>query len=365
MLVIIYWSIVLINIIAFLSGKNIKFVSIPSAVFLMLFVMGKRYNGISRIGADYYNYDYHYEHLDDYDTIEIGYKFINAIGNHFSLPFEVFYMIVVASIVLLLLISVIKLSGNVHLFLISYLIYFDMVTIDLIRNQCAIAIIMVLVFSSLYKHRNFVPGLVVASSFHISYTLYFLPFYLTKKKNKIFAKKWLKFSMIILICFAALGSISIIKPIIIFFISMFPGGGEKYEGYLETNARFSFLLPVTIYFIMLLGIRYWQRNCIEKYKDEKKRFYADYLYRFSLFCSMFLVFTLLNLHLYRYVRDVTLIGIIFMGINSSDMFSNFQKRCVLLSYVLAISIGWFFFDVIAKGYLVDYVTDFYINVILN
>ena len=364
MLVIIYWSIVLINIIAYLTGKNIKLVSIPSAIFLMLFVMGKRYNGISRIGADYYNYDYHYEHLDEYDTIEVGYKFINQVGNYFGLPFETFYMIVTASIIVLLLLSVIRLSSNAHLFLVAYLVYFDMVTIDLIRNQCAIALLMLLVFSFLYKRRNFLPGLLLVCTFHISFFLYLIPFYLTKFKTTLNAKKWLRIILIIFIAVAALGSISFIKPLINYILSFIPSG-DKYEAYLETNARFSFLLPVFMYFIQLSGIKYWKKNCIDKYNDNKKKFYADYIYRFILFCSFFIIFPLINVHLYRYVRDVTLIGIIFMGINTTGKYSNFNKRFVVLSYTLAITLGWFFFDVIAKGYIVDYVSDFYINVILN
>ena len=362
-LAVVYWGIVLLNIIAFLTGRHIKWISIPTALFLILFVMGKRPVGDFMIGLDYYTYENIYNNIYDYFTLDFGYRLVNVIGNALSLPFETFYMVVLAAIIIILIIAVVRLESNLHLFLVSYLIYFDMITIDLIRNQCAIAILILFTFSSLYKKKKFWPGWLLASTFHTSFYLFSIPFYLTQTKSIFIARKW----MITVIVFCALiyitGTIDIIKSLLNFILSFFSGAEDRYAHYMAVNAKHSFILPFFVYFIVLYGLRFWKQKCINR-NDERMLYYAEYVYKFALFCSIFLVLTFIDVHLYRYTRDLSLIGIIFMGVNMTGKSTRFNERFVIMFCTLIITFGWFFFDVIVKGYFAEFATTFYMNVIL-
>lgn len=365
LLIYLYWSLVLLNIIAFLIGRNVKWLSAISSLFLILFVMGKRPSGDVAIGRDYGNYELMYNYIQSYSLVDMGYKYINIVGHWFSLSFENFYMVVVALIILILILSVIRIGGNLHLFIVSYLIYFDMITIDLIRNQCAIALFTLFVFTTYYKNRRFWPGWLLASTFHVSFYLYLVPLYLSKKKSIKLAKQFLFFVLSLCTILFLTGTVDVIKPFITLLLSVSDSASQRYSEYLGVNARFSFLLPFFVYFVLLMALIYWKKLNERLTNDPRILFYCNYIYKFSLFCSIFLVLTFLNLHLYRYIRDLTLLGIMFMGINTTREYMNIGKRSAILAFTLIICFSWFYFDVIVKGYFFDYASTFYINEILN
>ena len=171
--------------------------------------------------------------------------------------------------------------------------------------------------------------------------------------------------LLVFVFFFLTGTINIIKPLLSFLFSFLGAAEDRYAEYLNVNARLSMLLPLFVYIVTIIGIKYWRSNCINKQSDDESIFMADYVYKFALLCSIFLVLTFLSIQCYRFIRDLSLIGIIFMGINTSYKCSKLSTRFVVLLFMLAISFGWFYFDVIVKGYFPDYVGFFYQNELLN
>lgn len=370
-----YYSIIVINALIFLVGRKNRLISIPSAIFLILFLMGKRFAD-NFIAYDLRNFANTYDNLENYSTLEIGYKFINQVANEFNLPFESFYMILVASIVLLFLISVKKIGGNLHIFIMSYMIYYVLVTMDQLRNQSALALFMFLLFPLFYYKNRILQKrglwyvficLAVASMFHVSFLLYIVPLYLCCKKEDSFLMKWMIVMVLLYFTMMITSSNDLLKPFLISMIDNSDYAQDKYGGYLENRTSLSSFASLIIYLVLLFSVyRLKMKNKISSdFSNEFSVKIIDSYYKFVLAASFFLPFLLIDAVYYRYIRDVTFIGIAYLGINSVSFQTNFLRRLETLSYTLAISIGWFVFDIVIKGYTYDYIMFFFDNEIIK
>ena len=364
-----YYGIIVVNTIAFLLGRKIKLIYIPSAFFLILFVMGKRFNG-SAIAYDLESYKNRFENVDEISTLEIGYKLLNVIGNNIlNLSFETFYMILVAIIIITILVSVNKIKGNYHLLLLCWFIYYVNISMDQLRNQSALAVMMVSIFplcySSKYNVRKVLLFLALASTFHISFVLYAVPLFLTYKKDIGYAVRWFVFFMAVYLILMFSSSTSFFESIISMFVSK-AGDTDKYDAYVGSHTSLSSLASVSIYVIILLSIYLLKKDNI-KYIGERNNYFCDNInlfLSFLLFSSILLPFLLVNAAFYRIVRDLSFIAIIYLGINSTKETSCLIKRIKILMFSLAISIGWFIFDIIIKGHFLDYSLYFFENELL-
>lgn len=366
----IYFGLILLNIFIYITGKEIKAVSYPSALFLILFAMGKKYDG-SMIGYDYTNYQHKYENILDYNTAEIGYKFTNLIGNSFGLPYEVFYMIFISTLLILIFVAVIRIGGNIHFVVSAYLLYFVLVTIDLQRNQFALAILLITIFplvsEKIKSIRRVILGIIAASLFHISFAMYIVPFLLAYRYPIKKAWNFLIAMLVLIFVLKITSSASLLEPILSYFTSSNDYASERYEKYFAHTANLSFFAPLAIYMVLIGSLVYWRKKIVEKpiFKPNRIRIEADYIMRFMLYSSMFVTLTTMNAIMYRYVRDVSFIGIIYLSIYSKVKYSSINSRMLLTLSMVAMSIGWFIFDIVIKGYWIDYLSHFFNNDILN
>lgn len=364
----IYYSILLLNAVVFLTGKKFKLISIPSALFLILFVMGKRFDN-SFIAYDLDNYQLRYENTTGFGTLELGYDLINNIGIFFGLSFEQFYMILVAITMIAIFIAVIRIGGNLHLFIVSWMIYFVLISMDQLRNQSALAVMMISVLPFITnkekKLRKEILFLVIASLFHVSFFLFLIPLLLTYKGGEKFAKKWFIGSICVFFVLMATSSISVIDSILSYLAGS-SQNAEKYEGYVGSRTVMSSLGLLGFYLFTLFSL-YFARRHNNAYRGLSHRFSyenIDKFYTFMLYSSCLLIFLLVNSAFYRIPRDLSFIAIAYYGLNTTVKTSNLTYRLLILSTVVMISIGWFIFDIVIKEYIVDYYLHFFDNVIL-
>lgn len=370
-LAILYFGIALINALYFLSGKKNNVVALLSCAFYILFVIGKRYDG-SFIAWDLGNYQVSYSDWADKQTVEIGYKFLCIFANSFKLQFETFYMLLAATYLTAIFYFTKKIGGNLHLVLVAVMLYFVLVHFDQLRNQCAFAIMLMMVFpiSGQFNKKRIITaygGLLLASLFHISFIFYFLPLFMCFRYKTKTAWIFLATMIVLVILVKATSSIGVLDTIIQNFIASSDYTSERYEKYTESNANLSFLAPLSIYTVLLCALIYWNKYIIHnKYsRPLKKNVDSDLIVNFLLFASVFVLLTTVNSVMYRYVRDVSFLIIIYLGINSAGKLSLFKNRLVIFSATIAVCVGWFVFDIFLKGYWLDYLTHFFINDIIE
>lgn len=363
-----YYSILLLNAVVFLTGKKIKLISIPSAVFLILFVMGKRYNN-SFIAYDLDNYQIRYESTTGFGSLEIGYDLINYIGNIFGLSFDQFYMILVAIIMITIFIAVIKIGGNTHLFIVNWMIYFVLISMDQLRNQSALALFMIAVLPFINNKeknlRNEVFYLVLASLFHFSFIFFIIPLILTYKGGEKLRKNFFIVAISFFFVLIATSSTSLMDNILS-YIAGSSQDAEKYERYVGTRTVMSSIGSLGIYFLSLFTLYVAKKHSVNYKGDDHFYRYENIekYYTFMMYSSCLLIFLIANATFYRIPRDLSFISIAFCGIYTTAKSSSFTYRLFVLFTTAIISSGWFIFDVVIKDYLLDYYLYFFDNVIL-
>ena len=368
---IIYYSVALLNAFYFLIGKRNDIIAFLSCAFYILFVIGKRYDG-SFIAWDLGNYQVSYGNMAEYQTAEIGYKYLCIFANAFKLKFETFYMILASSYLTAIFLFVKRIGGNLHLVVFAAMLYFVLVHFDQLRNQTAFALMLFIVFplnSQLTQRQKILSiiGVFFSSIFHISFVLYTIPLVLSfvcRKKNA-----WFFFAVMIflLIIVKATSSIGILDSVLQDFISSNDYTSQRYEKYTESNANLSFLAPLSIYLVLLCALLYWNKYVMKSGIIISKKRYVDceMFVKFILFSSIFVLLTTVNSVMYRYVRDITFIMIMYLGINSTGKLSKLKDRFVIFSATTAVCIGWFVFDIFLKGYWLDYLSNFFTNEIFE
>lgn len=368
-LAVVYFGIVLLNAILFLVGRKSNIVAVLSCIFYILFVIGKRYDG-SFIAWDLGNYEASYGEMAGFQTLEIGYKGLCLLANSFHLSFESFYMILASSYLMVIFLFVRKIGGNLHLVIIACMLYFVLCHFDQLRNQCAFAALLLLVFpiSQEFKRKQIVisfVGVIIASLFHISFLLYAIPLFLAFKLDHRKAKGFLMTMLALIVLIKATSSLGIVDSIIQDFISSSEYTADRYGKYTESNANLSFIASVAIYLVLLYSLAYWNKNVVHKQNCIlKHNVDSDLFLRFFLFGSFFVLLTSVNSVLYRYPRDLSFLTMMYLGIGSVGKFSHLKDRLVIFSGTFAACVGWFIFDILLKGYWLDYLAHFFINDIL-
>ncbi len=331
--------------------------------------MGKRFDE-SFIGYDLRNYQKHYEDVSGLSNLEFGYKFFNILGNYLGLSFEEFYMILVAVVMITIIISVIKIGGNLHLFLVGWYIYFVLISMDQLRNQSALSIMMLTVLPFVTDKekplRKELLLLFVSSLFHFSFVFYAIPIILSYKKNSKFAYRFFVI-FIALFVFLLLSSYTSVLDSVLTLLSNSSSDAEKYERYIGTRSKLSPFLSLGIYLLSLCSVFFVMKTnrknggLNNRYAYENLKKYLN----FMLFSSCLLLFLIVNATFYRIPRDLSFISMAYIGIKSIGKQSSFSSRLVVLTVTLIISLGWFFFDIIIKDYYLDYYLNFFNNVIIN
>lgn len=360
---IIYYLIIVINSICFLSKRKSTIIIVISSIFIILFVMGKRYNG-SAISYDLGNYALAYDNPTSIQ--DFGFKALCMLSKKAGLTFENFYMATTCICLIIQFSFVSRVNGNFHLFVIAYMLYFILCPIDQMRNMCAFS-----VFLQLFpiQRRNKTLEIIrticivlLSSCFHLSFILFLIPLLSIEINNKRKVSiAFLVTMLLLIILFFFSKNVSIIQDLSRYFITLFLGDtGDKYLEYTNTITKFGFFIPICIYSFLIIELKeiYDKTDSTTNTKTGFTKFF-----RFSIFSCCFYPLLLLNVATYRFFRDLSLIGIVYLSSQIKNL-QNKNSRIKILLSVVIISLSWFAFDIIIKGYWKDYVDYFFLNEIL-
>ena len=196
-------------------------------------------------------------------------------------------------------------------------------------------------------------GIIAASLFHISFAMYIVPFLLAYRYPIKKAWNFLIAMLVLIFVLKITSSASLLEPILSYFTSSNDYAAERYEKYFVHTANLSFFAPLAVYMVLIGSLVYWRKNIIEKPILNTNRIQVE------------VTLTTMNAIMYRYVRDISFIGIIYLSVYSKANYSSINSRMLLSLSMVAMSIGWFIFDIIIKGYWIDYLEHFFNNDILS
>ena len=374
MLLIVYYAFIIINSLIYVYKKESKFFGYISMIFVILFVAGKRYDG-SAISYDLYNYIVRYTNAENLTNVEYGFKFINTLALRLGLSFESFYVCLTVICLILIFRTVIKLNGNVHLFCVGYMIYFILCPIDQLRNLCAFTCFFTafpLINEKRKKHRIWLlTHIVAAGAFHITYLLYSIFLIVDISSIKKNYKPIFKMMLFTTIFVVATNTVSAVSNLVAKFLAFFMYLGDRYTRYTLTQVALGFLAPIAIATFAGFALYRWRHIHGIHSQDTSNNSEAilitnaNTITNILLVSSCFFPLLLLNATSYRFIRDITLIVVAWLGVNSNEINITIKNRVEILMYVCGISIGWFIFDIVIKGYWIDYSEHFFKNVVLN
>lgn len=368
MLPLIYVGILIINIITFLiKPKNNRYICFFTELFIILFVTGKRYTG-SRIAIDLHNYSVNYYNPIQYFKISPAYSILSVVGLNLNLDFYVFYTVLIAAVLIAEFRFIKKEQGNLHLVYISYLLYFILIPMNLIKNQCAFVIFLFafpyLLRGNKYENIKFILVMLGAILFHYSYLLFFL---LLLGKTKI-GRKSHKIAPILIISFCVMLVLikqqAIIGKLIIHLLHFFPPNiVNRFSRYLRTQTHLSSLGAVLIYSVALILMNYWKHTMMVRGNNVNVR--SAKVVSLINWGAVYIPLLMVNFTMHRFIRDLTIVAIIYCGKGTLDPKSKLKDRFIILNGVVAISIGWFLLDIIIQGYWKDFLSNFFVNAYMN
>jgi hypothetical protein len=364
MLATIYFTFIFINLILYLLKRDNIWFGVLSIIFISLFASGRRYDG-SFISYDLRNYERVF--YDPTSISSIGYKWLNQLGASVGLEFETFYAIVVVACICLIFYFIRKNDGNIHLCLVPYMIYFVIIDTIQIRNLIALTLLIFtipfLLKIDVKSKAKYIIGIIASALFHKAFYLYLILYFVNPKKRnnivKIIAFFFIVFSMVSFI------DTTIFTNIISNSIDFFGESGEEYSIYTETRTGLGFLAPVSIHIILFISSMYYRNKVTKLSKSENSIIlpWANLIVNINLLCFCFYPFFILNTTPYRLVRNISFFTIIVFS--QGERKFNKQSRMVLFATIMCITIGWFVFDIIVKGYWQDYIGHYFINEIFN
>jgi len=369
MLPYIYFAVLLINLIAYLSGKKSKFLSVVSVIFVVVFVAGIRYNE-TVIGYDLRNYAIHYANPETIGGTEIGFKAVNYLGKMLGLSFEQFYMVLVSVCLCVVFLTVNRMKCNMHLFLVAYMLYFIMCPMSQLRNMCAFAVFihafpLFRTGSSPKNMWRIYAHILVAALFHFTFILFLIYPLMLKRKNKAI----LKGGIIVLILGTVLTLLKqgvVIGKLFAPLMGLLGSVVVKYLQYFSTPTGIAPLCSIIILVVVMLALKYWDKRCVKPYSQDVMLLgeNANGIKRVCLLTSYFILLVLLNVTNYRFIRDISLICIAHIGINNPSKYAGLKTRVCIVGYTMAISIGWFLFDIVIKGYWQSFLDGFFVNALI-
>jgi len=365
MLFILYIFFLVVNVAASFSKNNVKILDYITAIFILIFVTGKRYVG-GYIAYDLIHYEENYGLKDD--MFEVGFQFVRDIAISNGLSFNSFYMLLTGICLISIYCIIKKRHGNIHLFYVAYLIYYILIPIDQLKNLCAFTIFLYsLKWIKPFKWAHivmYVGGVLFASLFHPSYILYLL-LLLVYVKPVFNHTKAISLSFISLTALAViLGLQSMISSQLSLFMAVM-NSYDRYDKYFESISRNAPLAIITVFITVVFMMYYWRKHFVKKGINVNKSNLvtldeANIILAFVLLNGLFLPMLIMSMTTYRYIRDISLIAIIFCSVNANRN-NNIRDKLMLLSFVIAISVGMFIYDIVLNGYWEDYKLYFFTN----
>ncbi len=285
---------ILIILLGLILPRN-KFVTILIFMFMIL-------AAIWAIGnVDYLYYEMNYEAIGIHglnNDYEIGYQYINLLGNLIGLKFSEFYIIVNTIIFICINGLVFRLSDNPNRVLSLYLIFPFLTDLVQFRNYISLIFVLFAVVNLFKYKRNcfkFIILVLLASTFHIT-SLFYLSFLLI-----FFIEK--KYLLLMSIVIAV--SVYTFNSQIAIFISKFIDISKI--GYFYSDVSITtklLLLTYIIVFSIIIGLLYTSKN---ESKNIHRKIDIEVIIGVNIILITTVAFVMRDLNFIRIFRNIMII----------------------------------------------------------
>jgi len=343
-MILIFFSIVFVNLVWLIIKKNNLWIGIGSALALVVMMAGNQSN------MDFHNYSQWYVQHWYPASVEKGYVKCANFCSSLGISYGLFLILLFSACALLIGYTVIKLHANVHaviLMFCGYQIFFDYVQI---RNTVSVALLVAAIYLITVRKR-IIAGILIALSvfFHVSMIVY-LPIIFVPASTKM--NKLYRAFLIAILVFCALTFVNGNRlPFIEVIEELGYIDADKYEKYFTTSSNLGFVLPFALQlanlFLIMISDNAIQGMDIKRISQDN-RSKEKILLKIQRFSSMT-------------KGAVVLSSVALPMVMINEEFVRFFRNCNILLYVeVAIIITLCSNRIISrklravKGYCIDY-----------
>lgn len=344
MVAVAYSIVILLNFIFAYKQKNSKLIIAISSVLVLLMMCGYR----RPFYGDLDNYYYMYIGAQD-NTIGMQaiFNVFRTIGFDF---YTVHYMLLIAFWILVLwMIKVFCTNWHFPIMLMS--IYYIIISADQVKNHTAF-IFLCIAIVCMYREQKLraVIFLVLATTIHYSFSVYFLLVLIPRKRANVIIKICVAFSGVFFL-------MTLLKVDSVFVNILMKGLGIvlqtdsmasiKLETYFTTRTNYGFLLCIVFQLLNYYLLKY-SKNLLNVYGNAWQVDICEFALKINEIG--FIVFPLFvyNMQWYRIIRDLLLLNYCIYGNAYNCMKYNWAKRWGYLLVMLISVVVWLVGDLFLK-----------------
>lgn len=355
---VIYSIIQILNFIVAHFNKESKLIGFLTLLFIWMLLAGNTSNLDMGNYINYYNNSVTTKYNE---TIEVGYLFLQKVGNALGLDYTRFKLFSIIPCLILIHSTIKKFSTNYHYVYFFYMLYVMFMDAVQIRNFMAISIVIYSIrFLMEFGKKNvlkYVISILIATSIHTSSFIYILLIFINGRMKKTLIKIVVGATFVLcIITFLNDNQIPLINNILQVI------DYEKVNVYLSTSTRFGFLYPFFLHilnFIVILWARNIMKNFILKHNklngNIKYMNFINLVFWINFLAFMFFPLYMMNLNFYRLTRNFIIINLIACSLVQHPLRRNLLKLIVFNFFVLFNTGVWFWFDIIMKDHVEDIV----------
>lgn len=312
--VFIYILLLFINMLCVFKKKNNKLVLVLTFFFLIILMGGNIKN------PDYENY-YSYYYYGYYpSSMEKGYIGLSMIFSKIGVPYIAFTTILMFMAGGIVIWVGQKVSANLHLITLFYMLF--QIYYDYVQIRCTIAIalfILALYFNAEKRKKSFLIAMIFSTLFHKMMIVYFALFIVGKKYKFFETLLSFVFAIELLFCIIIFWNGNQL-PFLSFFSSVLPIDIGKFEKYFTTSTSLSFVLSFFLQFSNMFLTFFLKKTIIsnaDNYSKEKKQRiirFAEMIWISVLLTSYALPLSMLHEEFTRCIRVGNILVYFLAGI---------------------------------------------------
>ena len=336
--------------------------------FIIIFLLMSGYRNTSGYTNDLLYFEIEYNNIINGlgSSYEFGYILLMKIGSIFTQDFYTFRSIIIGILLLFLFKTIRKWAPSPHYVIALFCSYLVILSAIQFRYFIALVIFLIglniLLFSNYrFKKMIFSYFILIASTIHLSFLLYFVFLLISKisrgsNKEKIIASLTFVFCFIIFLNNNQIPGLSQVLGLI---------DNYKAQVYLNQTTNYGFIYPFILHLSSIL-LSFWALKLTIKSQDNEAIPLVKNVYKINLLVVLFFPFFMLQLTFYRLARNILLVNyLIFSQIIISKKI-HYTKRYLFAFLVWNSVVLWVFIDLIITtpfdGLLAPFFTE---NIYLN
>lgn len=316
----------LLNLIVYISKRNIGVISLISYAWIFILFYGNTNN------PDYSGYLWRYNSQVYNSSMEIGYKFLSGFLHMRGFDYQALILAIILISIPFVLVVICKMNCNLHLLFVMYVVPFFVLDVIQIRNFIASMIFScAVIMLSEGKKKTYILMVLLSTLFHRSFIV-FLIFVFLSEKTQI-SKKIVRlvFAVTIGICILALVERNVVLLPISYVSKLLLGESEK-GIYFGTYINFGFVLYIIagLCNIMLAWMLVKIINCYEYLTIFGQKYMNRYkiVYQLNMLSCVFFPLLMLNSNFLRLLRNNCFVLIVLTAalLNNEKLYKNKLRK---------------------------------------